>query len=76
MRRAVAQTIKVVNAIIREQGRKPVNIHLELAREMSKNFQQRNDLDKAMKDNNAENERLMKTCMNCSQGEISQARIL
>ena len=27
---------------------------------MSKNFQQRNDLDKAMKDNNAENERLMK----------------
>lgn len=60
VRRAVAQTIKVVNAIIREQGEGPVNIHLELAREMSKNFQQRNDLDKAMKDNNAENERLMK----------------
>lgn len=60
VRRAVAQTIKVVNAIIREQGESPVNIHLELAREMSKNFQQRNDLDKAMKDNNAENERLMK----------------
>lgn len=60
VRRAVAQTIKVVNAIIREQGENPVNIHLELAREMSKNFQQRNDLDKAMKDNNAENERLMK----------------
>lgn len=60
VRRAVAQTIKVVNAIIREQGESPVSIHLELAREMSKNFQQRNDLDKAMKDNNAENERLMK----------------
>lgn len=60
VRRAVAQTIKVVNAIIREQGESPVNIHLELAREMSKNFQQRNDLGKAMKDNNAENERLMK----------------
>lgn len=60
VRRAVAQTIKVVNAIIREQGESPVNIHLELAREMSKNFQQRNDLDKAMKGNNAENERLMK----------------
>ena len=60
VRRAVAQTIKAVNAIIREQGESPVNIHLELAREMSKNFQQRNDLDKAMKDNNAENERLMK----------------
>ena len=54
VRRAVAQTIKVVNAIIREQGESPVNIHLKLAREMSKNFQQRNDLDKAMKDNNAE----------------------
>lgn len=60
VRRAVAQTIKVVNAIIREQGESPVSIHLELAREMSKNFQQRGELEKAMKDNGAENERLMK----------------
>lgn len=60
VRRAVAQTIKVVNAIIREQGESPVNIHLELAREMNKNFQQRSELDKAMRDNSAENERLMK----------------
>lgn len=60
VRRAVAQTIKVVNAIIREQGESPVSIHLELAREMNKNFQQRSELDKAMRDNSAENERLMK----------------
>lgn len=49
VRRAVAQTIKVVNAIIREQGESPVSIHLELAREMNKNFQQRSELDKAMR---------------------------
>ena len=60
VRRAVAQTIKVVNAIIREQGESPVSIHLELAREMNKNFQQRSELDKAMRDNSAENARLMK----------------
>lgn len=60
VRRAVAQTIKVVNAIIREQGESPASIHLELAREMNKNFQQRSELDKAMRDNSAENERLMK----------------
>lgn len=60
VRRAVAQTIKVVNAIIRKQGESPVSIHLELAREMNKNFQQRSELDKAMRDNSAENERLMK----------------
>jgi len=33
VRRAVAQTIKVVNAIIREQGESPVSIHLELQRD-------------------------------------------
>ena len=59
VRRAVAQTIKVVNAIIREQGCSPVMIHLELAREMSKNFRERMNLDNAMKDNAAENERLL-----------------
>ena len=59
VRRAVAQTIKVVNAIIREQGESPVNIHLELAREMSKNYKQRNELADAMEKNQAENARLM-----------------
>ena len=59
VRRAVAQTIKVVNAIIREQGESPVNIHLELAREMSKNYKQRNELADAMEENQAENARLM-----------------
>lgn len=59
VRRAVAQTIKVVNAIIREQGESPVNIHLELAREMSKNHKQRQDLADAMKENQTKNEKLM-----------------
>lgn len=70
VRRAVAQTIKVVNAIIREQGESPVSIHLELAREMNKNFQQRSELDKAMRDNSAENERLMKELNELFPGRI------
>lgn len=49
-----------IRNISREQGESPVSIHLELAREMNKNFQQRSELDKAMRDNSAENERLMK----------------
>ena len=60
VRRAVAQTIKVMNAIIREMGESPVFVHIELARELSKTFDERMQAEKSMKDNAAENERLMK----------------
>ena len=60
VRRAVAQTIKVINAIIREQEESPVYVNIELAREVSKSFDERAKLDKRMKENAAANERIIK----------------
>lgn len=60
VRRAIAQTIKVVNAIIRDQGASPVWVNIELARELSKSFEERNHIEKAIQENTAENERLIK----------------
>jgi CRISPR-associated endonuclease Csn1 len=58
-RRALSQCAKVINAIIRNMGRtSPVYINIELAREMSNDFDERMKLDKSMKENNARNERL------------------
>lgn len=59
VRRAVAQTVKVLNAIIRERGCSPTFINLELAREMAQDFTERNQAKKGMDDNRARNERLM-----------------
>lgn len=59
VRRAVSQTIKVVNALIHEMGCSPSYINIELARELSKDFAERNEMDKSMKENAAQNERLM-----------------
>ena len=56
VRRAIAQTVKVVNAVIRRYG-SPVAINVELAREMGRSFQERRDMMKSMEDNNAENEK-------------------
>lgn len=58
VRRAVSQTIKVVNAIIREQGTSPSFVNIELAREMSKSPDDRKKLEKGMKDNQAVNNRI------------------
>lgn len=60
VRRAIAQTIKVINAIIREQSISPVWVNIELARELSKSFEERNHIEKAIQENTAENERLLK----------------
>lgn len=60
VRRAVSQTIKVVNAIIREMGQPPVWLHLELARELHQTLQERNKARDSMEQNAAENERLMR----------------
>ncbi len=57
--RAVSQTIKVVNAIIRERGCSPTFINIELAREMSKDFTERKQIQKEQEENSARNERLM-----------------
>ncbi|MDR2532793.1 MAG: type II CRISPR RNA-guided endonuclease Cas9 [Oscillospiraceae bacterium] len=57
-RRALSQCAKVINAIIREIGTSPVYINIELAREMSNNFDERMKTDKDMKENQAKNERI------------------
>ncbi len=57
--RAISQTVKVVNAIIREYG-SPVAVHIELAREMAKNFKERNELTKSMEQNMKKNESVKK----------------
>ena len=64
VRRAVSQTIKVINAIIREFDDSPVFVNLELARELSKNFKDRKDIEKSQKDNQAANERIMERLRN------------
>lgn len=58
VRRAVSQTIKVVNAIIREMGTSPTYINIELARELSKSKKERDEINKKYKLNQAENEKL------------------
>ena len=55
----MSQTIKLVNAIIREMGQPPVWIHIELARELSRTFEERRKDQKSMEDNAKQNERLM-----------------
>ncbi len=59
VRRAVSQTVKVLNAIIRRYGESPVFLNIELAREMAKDFSERKSLEKEMKENRAKNERIM-----------------
>ena len=59
-RRAISQTIKVINAIIREQNNSPAYINVELAREMAKSFDERKDIERHNEDNRARNESLKK----------------
>lgn len=56
--RALSQTTKVLNAIILRYG-PPQRICIELAREMSNNFDQRNKIQKRNEENRAKNEKLM-----------------
>lgn len=58
-RRAIAQTIKVINAIIREQGESPLYLNIELAREIAKDFEERKKIKKEQDDNQARNARLL-----------------
>ena len=59
VRRAVSQTVKVLNAIIRRYGESPTFLNIELAREMAKDFSERKTMEKEMRDNQARNDRLM-----------------
>lgn len=57
VRRAISQTIKVLNAIIRKEGCSPTFINIELAREMAKDFSERNKLKKENDENRRQNEK-------------------
>ncbi len=48
VKRSVSQTVKVINAIIQKYG-SPQAVYIELAREMSKNFKDRKDIEKRIK---------------------------
>ena len=55
VRRAVSQSVKVINAIVREYG-PPEVVRVELAREMGKPKQERDKIEKRQKDNAEKNE--------------------
>ena len=58
VRRAVSQTIKVINAVVRTYG-PPDVVRIELVREMSRTFDERRKMEKRQDDNRAANERAM-----------------
>lgn len=60
VRRAIHQTIKVVNAIIKKMGKPPVYINVELARDLGKTFDKRLECEKRIQKNQQANETLMK----------------
>lgn len=62
VKRSISQTTKVINAIIRKYG-SPQAVHIELAREMSKNFDERKKIDKQYKENCDNNEKVKKQIM-------------
>ena len=59
VRRSISQTIKVINAIIREIGESPVYVNIELARELSKSFDDRTKTEKENKKNQERNDAVM-----------------
>ncbi len=59
VRRSIAQTIKVVNAIIRRQANSPTFINIELARDLARDLNERRKLEKEMEQNRAHNERTL-----------------
>lgn len=57
VRRSVSQTIKVLNAITLKYG-EPDIVNIELARELAKNFNDRNKISKNQKENTEKNDRV------------------
>lgn len=59
VKRSVSQTVKVINAIIQRYG-SPQAVYIELAREMSKNFEERKRIEKDQREREADNETVKK----------------
>lgn len=58
VRRSVSQTLKVLNALIDKYG-SPCAVNIELARELSKNFEERKKIERDNKTNEAEHQRAL-----------------
>ena len=58
VKRAISQSIKVVNAIILKYGT-PTRLHIECASELAKSFDKRNDIIKIQDENRENNEKLV-----------------
>lgn len=59
VRRAISQTIKVVNGIIRQYGESPTFLSVELARELSNNFDERRKIEKEQNENYKKNQEVI-----------------
>ncbi|WP_373482663.1 type II CRISPR RNA-guided endonuclease Cas9 [Acetobacterium sp.] len=59
VKRSISQTIKVVNAIVKKYG-VPMSVNIELAREMSKNHEDRKAIEKEQKENFEKNDKIKK----------------
>lgn len=64
VKRSASQTIKVINAIIRKQGGSPTYINIEVARELSKDFTERNKIIRTNEANRIENENALEQIRN------------
>ena len=67
VRRAVSQTIKVVNAVVREYGN-PDAVRIELAREMHHSIKERNRMKKRQEENREKNEQVKAQIMETKPG--------
>lgn len=73
--RALAQTRKVINAVIDEYG-SPIGINVELARELAKNFKDRKTIEKEQKENRDNRENLRNELKDLMGKEPTGAEIL
>lgn len=73
--RALAQTRKVINAVIDEYG-SPVGINVELARELAKNFKDRKNIEKEHKENRDDREKVINELKTLMGKEPTGAEIL
>lgn len=70
VRRAVSQSIKVINAIVRQYGA-PERVRIELAREMGKNFKDRRKIETSQTDNAARNEDIKEQISEYKSGHVT-----
>jgi CRISPR-associated endonuclease Csn1 len=58
VKRAISQTLKVIKAVNAKYGCAPVEIHVELARDLARSYADRDKMRKGMEDNQEKNERI------------------